>query len=230
MTTVVLVHAAWADASSWHKVIPRLQERGLNVISAQIPLTSLADDAAALRRALARTTGPVVLAGHSYGGAPLTAAGSSDDRVKALVYIAAMAPDEGETVGQLLHRAAPHPMAPPLAPDESGLIWMSAEGFANSVAADSSAQETAMMAATQKPIALACLGEPMTAPAWKEKPSWFLVAERDRQISPVTQRFMAERMNARIAAEDVDHSPISSAPDAVVRIILEAVEAVTANA
>lgn len=222
--TVVLVHAAWADASSWNKVIPQLQGLGLEVVSAQIPLTSLKDDVAALQRVLAKVQGPVVLAAHSYGGAVITAAAAGETKVKGLAFIAAMAPDEGETVGQLLHRAEPHPKAPQLTPDENGLLWMSAEGFANAVAHQSPPGETALMAATQKPIALKCLGEPMTKPAWKEKPSWFLLALNDRMISPVTQRFMAERMKARIDSRDVDHAPLSSDPDSVVRLIVEAVD------
>jgi pimeloyl-ACP methyl ester carboxylesterase len=116
VATVVLVHAAWADASSWNKIIPPLQRRGLQAVAAQIPLSSLSDDAATLRRFLKRVSGPVVLVGHSYGGAVITAAGSGNPNVKALVYIAAIASDEGETVGELLHRAAPHASAPALCP------------------------------------------------------------------------------------------------------------------
>lgn len=216
--TVVLVHAAWANSSSWNKIVFLLQRKGLPVSAVQIPLTSLSDDVAAVRRILRKMTGPVVLVGHSYGGAVITAAGSDDPNVKALVYIAAMAPDEGETVGQLLHRAAPHPNAPTLAPDEEGFLWMSAEGFANAVAPESSA-DAALMAATQKPIAIKCLQEQVTKPAWREKPSWFLLAQKDRMISPDTQRFMAERAGARIVELDVDHTPVASAPAAVVQII-----------
>jgi pimeloyl-ACP methyl ester carboxylesterase len=221
-TTVVLVHAAWADASSWSKVIPQLQRQGFDVVSAQIPLTSLTDDVAAVQRVLGRVDGPVVLAAHSYGGAVITAAASGQPKVKALVFVAAIVPDEGETVGQLFYRVAPHPEAPKLAPDEHGLIWMSEEGFANAVAPEASSEEIALMSATQKPIALKCLGEPTTKPAWKEKPSWYLLAENDRMISPATQRFMAERMKARIDSQPVDHTPLISAPESVVRLITEA--------
>ncbi|HLW54266.1 MAG TPA: alpha/beta hydrolase [Candidatus Angelobacter sp.] len=204
--TAVLVHAAWADASSWSRVVATLQQKGLQVVSVQIPLTSLTDDVAAVRRALAKLEGPVVLAGHSYGGAVITSAGGGHAAVKALVYIAAMAPDEGETVGQLLHRAPTHAAAPQLIPDEEGLLWMSAEGFANAVAPESPAQETAIMRATQKPISIKCLGETTAYQAWREKPSWFLGAERDRMISPDTQRFMAQRAHSTIRALPVDHS------------------------
>jgi pimeloyl-ACP methyl ester carboxylesterase len=220
----MLVHAAWADASSWSKVIPVLQKRGTQVVAVQIPLTSLSDDVAAVRRALQRTSEPVILAGHSYGGAVITAAASGETKVKALVYIAAMAPAEGETVGQLLHRAPPHPSAPQLAPDEEGLIWMTAAGFSNAVAQESSAEDTAVMAATQKPIWVKCLGEPMTKPAWIEKPSRFLIAERDRMIAPDTQRFMAQRARGHVVALNVDHTPLNSAPERVVQIICEAVD------
>jgi pimeloyl-ACP methyl ester carboxylesterase len=121
VATVVLVHAAWMDASSWNKVIPTLQRRGLHVVAVQIPLSSLSDDVSTVRRFLKRVSGPVVLVGHSYGGAVLTAAASGDPNVKALVYIAAMAPDEGETVGELLHRATPHASAPALVPTRTGI-------------------------------------------------------------------------------------------------------------
>lgn len=226
LATVVLVHAAWADASSWNKIIPPLQRRGLQAYAVQIPLTSLSDDAATLRRFLKRVSGPVVLVGHSYGGAVITAAGGPNSDVKALVYIAAMAPDEGETVGELLHRAAPHASAPALVPDEDGLLWMSAKGFADAVAHESSADNALLMAATQKPIAIQCVQEQMTKPAWKEKPSWFLVAERDRMIAPETQRFMARRAGGHILAAAVDHTPLASAPDQVVAIITQAVDVV----
>lgn len=176
--TVILVHAAWADASSWNKVILPLQRKGMEIIAVQIPLTSLSDDVASVRRILKRVRRPVVLVGHSYGGAVITAAGSGNPNVKALVYIAAMAPDEGETVGQLLHRAAPHPSAPALVPDDEGFVWMSAKGFADAVAHESSADDALLMAATQKPITIKCVQDQMTEPAWKEKllgfcsPNW----------------------------------------------------------
>ncbi len=224
-TTVVLVHAAWADGSSWNKVILQLQRLGLQVVSAQIPLTSLTDDVVAVQRVLGRVSGPVVLAAHSYGGAVTTAAASGLSKVKALVFIAAITPDEGETVGQLFHRAEPHSKAPQLVPDENGLLWMSADGFAKAVAPEATSEEIAFMTATQKPIALKCLGESMTKPAWKEKPSWYMLAEKDRMISPATQRFMAERMKAHVDSQAVDHMPLASAPESVVRLIVEAVDA-----
>jgi len=224
--TAVLVHAAWADASSWNKVIPPLQGLGLRVKSAQIPLTSLTDDVAALKRLLQQVEGSVLLVGHSYAGAVITAAATDNPHVKALVYIAAMAPDEGETVGTLFHRAPPHPSAPELTPDADGFLWLAPDAFLNAVAPDALVEEAALMGTTQKPIALKCLGEPIGVPAWKQKPSWFLIAEKDRMISPETQRFMAERIQARIDSLDVDHTPLASAPAAVVSVIAKAADGV----
>jgi len=220
--TVILVHAAWADGSSWNKVTEELQRKGLNVIAAQIPLTSFADDVAGLRKVLLRQEGPLVLAGHSYGGAVITAAAAGNPKVKALVYIAAVVPDEGETVGEVFHRVAPHPSAPKLQPDVDGFLWLNVEAFRAAVAPDASQSETALMAATQKPISVTCLGEPMGKPAWKEKPSWFLIAEKDRMISPETQRFTAGRMKSKIVSLPVDHTPLASQPDAVAELITEA--------
>jgi pimeloyl-ACP methyl ester carboxylesterase len=220
--TAVLVHAAWADGSSWNKVAANLLRSGIGVMTAQLPLTSLSDDVSALRGLLRRALQPVVLVGHSYGGAVVTAASADDPRVKALVYVAAMAPDAGETVGQLLHRAPAHPSAPLLAPDEDGLLWASLDGFRQAVAPDATLEETALMAATQKPIAVKCLGEAMTTPGWRQKPSWFLVAENDRLLSPDTQRFTAARIRARVISLPVDHTPLFSRPEAVARLIAEA--------
>lgn len=225
--TAVLVHAAWADASSWNKVVPSLKKLGVQVRSAQIPLTSLREDVATLKRLLRQVDGPVVLVGHSYAGAVITAAGADNPQVKSLVYVAAIAPDEGETVGELFHRAEPSPNTrPQLAPDEEGFLWVPPGGFASAVAPDAPQDETELMLTNQHPIALKCLGEPMTAPAWKQKPSWFLVAEKDRMISATVQRFMAERMNARVHSCKVDHTPLASDPDLVVRLITEAVDAI----
>ena len=222
--TVVLVHAAWADGSSWNKVTEQLQLKGFNVVAAQIPLTSFSDDVAVLRKVLLRQEGPVFLAGHSYGGAVITAAAASNANVKALVYIAAIVPDEGETVGDVFHRLPPHSSAPKLQPDNDGFLWVNVDAYRTAVAPDASSSETALMAATQKPIALKCLGEAMTRPAWREKPTWFLIAEKDRMISPVTQRFMAERMKAQIVSHAVDHTPLASAPESVVQLIVQAVD------
>ena len=225
--TAVLVHAAWADAFSWNAVTWPLQDLGIQVRSAQIPLSSLSEDVAALKRLLRQVEGPVVLVGHSYAGAVITGAGADNPQVKALVYVAAIAPDEGETVGELFHRAEPQPNTrPQLVPDEDGFLWVAAGGFADAVAPAASAEETAVMQINQHPIALKCLGEPMTAPAWKQKPSWFLVAEKDRMISAAMQRFMADRMKARVHSRNTDHTPLASDPESVVQVIAEAADAV----
>jgi pimeloyl-ACP methyl ester carboxylesterase len=218
--TAVLVHAAWADGSCWSNVILPLRNQGLQVTAAPIPLTSLSDDAAALQRAIERTSGPVILVGHAYSGAVIAAA--HDDRVKALVYVAALAPDEGETVADVFYRAPPHPDAPHMVPDAHGLIWMPDEGFGCAVAHKASPDQLAIMAAVQRPLGVQCIQEKAPAPAWKIKPSWYLVAEEDRMINPETQRFMAGRMGATIRAHRVDHTPMYTAPEVVVDVILEA--------
>ena len=141
--TIVLVHGAWADGSSWQAVVLSLEERGLDVIAAPIPLTSLSDDAAALKRTLARTQGPVIVAGHAYAGAVIATA--HDERVKALVYVAALAPDEGETVAQVFYKDEAHAMAPQLAPDADGFLWMPDEGFANAFAQNASAEQISVV-------------------------------------------------------------------------------------
>jgi pimeloyl-ACP methyl ester carboxylesterase len=220
--TIVVVHGAWADGSSWQPVIRELQKQGFNVIAAPIPLTSLDDDAAALKRTIARTHGPVIVAGHAYAGAVIGTA--SDERVKALVYIAALAPDEGETVADVFYRDAPHPKAPQLAPDEDGFIWMPDPGFQNAFAQNATSEQIALCRAVQRPIALKSIQEKVTAPAWKRKPVWYLVAEEDRMINPKTQHFMAERMKATVRSFAVDHTPLLTAPDKVVKVILEATQ------
>ena len=145
--TVVVVHGAWADGSSWQAVIGPLEERGLNVIAAPIPLTSLSDDAAALKRTIARTQGPVIVAGHAYAGAVIATA--NDERVKALVYIAALAPDEGEAVAEVFYKDETHAKAPQLAPDADGFIWMPDEGFANAFAQNATTEQLALAKAVQ---------------------------------------------------------------------------------
>jgi pimeloyl-ACP methyl ester carboxylesterase len=195
----------------------------LKVVAAPIPLTSLSDDAAALQRAIARTEGPVIVAGHAYAGAVIATA--NDERVKALVYVAALAPDEGENVAQVFYRDEPHPKAPKVAPDADGFIWMPDAGFDDAFAQNATGEQIALCKAVQRPIAVKCIQEPAPAPAWKSKPTWYLLAEEDRMINPKTQRFMAERMKATVRALAVDHAPLLTAPDKVVDIILEAAKA-----
>lgn len=221
--TVVVVHGAWADGSSWQAVVRPLEDRGLKVIAAPIPLTSLSDDAAALKRTIARTQGSVIVAGHAYAGAVVATA--NDERVKALVYVAALAPDEGETVAEVFYRDETHPKAPQLAPDADGFIWMPEEGFANAYAQNATLEQIALAKAVQRPIAVKCIQEPAPAPAWRSKPTWYLIAEEDRMINPKTQHFMAERMKATVRSFPVDHTPLLTAPEKVVDIILEAANA-----
>jgi pimeloyl-ACP methyl ester carboxylesterase len=220
--TVVLVHGAWADGSCWQNIILPLRKEGLKVMCAPIPLTSLTEDIAALQHALERTSGPAVLAGHAYAGAVI--AGQDNPHVKSLVYIAALAPAEGETVADVFYHAKPHPEAPNLQPDAHGVIWMPEGGFARAVAHKASPDQTTILEAAQRPIALKCIQEKAAPPAWKTKPSWYLLAEEDRMIVPETQRYMAERMGAKIRTHKVDHSPMHTAPDIVVGVILEAAQ------
>jgi pimeloyl-ACP methyl ester carboxylesterase len=219
-SAVVLVHGAWADSSCWRNVILPLQHHGLQVICAPIPLTSLTDDAGALSRTLERTSGPVVLVGHAYAGAVIAAV--REERVKSLVYIAALAPDEGEPVAKVFYRDTPHPEQPKLAPDSHGFIWMPNDGFRRAVAHKASLDQTEIATAVQRPIAVRCIQELAPDPAWKTKPAWFLIAEEDRMINPTTQHFMAERMNARVQSHQVDHSPMYTEPNLVIDLILEA--------
>jgi len=222
--TVVLAHGAWADGSSWAKVITRLRAEGLQVQAVPLPLTSLPDDVAALDRTLERITGPVVLAGHAYAGAVIGAARS--ERVASLVYVTALAPDDGETVADVFYRAEPHPSAPTLAPDAHGLIWLPDEAFAAAFAPNATAEEQFVLASVQRPINVACIGEPSANPRWRELPSYYLVAQDDRMIAESTQKFMAKRMDAVVRVHQVDHTPLVTAPDAVASIISEALTAV----
>ncbi len=223
---VVLVHGAWADGSSWSKTVTGLLSNGINAVTVPVPLTTLADDVAALDRMLERVEGPVVLVGHAYAGAVIAA--TRDPKVKALVYIAALAPAEGETVADVFYRSEPHPKAPKLAPDKHGLIWLPHDAFAAAFAQNASAEEQAVLAAVQRPISAACISVRVGRPLWKDVPSWYLLAEQDHMIVAETQRFMAERMKARVRVHPVDHTPSVTAPGPVVDLILEAARAIRA--
>ncbi len=225
--SVVLAHGAWADGSSWARVISALKAEGIDVVAAPLPLTSLADDVAALNRSLDRTQGPIVLAGHAYAGAVVALA--RPERIKALVYVTALAPDQGEKVADVFYRLEFHPQAPKLAPDGNGLIWLPEAAFATAFAQHASADDLAVLAAVQRPISLGCITVPVGRPLWKDVPSWFLLAEDDRMIVPATQRFMAERMKATIKAHAVDHTPIVTAPKAVVDIIRDAARSISGS-
>ena len=220
--TVVVVHGAWADGSSWQLVIPKLEKQGFKVIAAPIPLTSLSEDAAALKRTIARTEGPVIVAGHAYAGGVIATA--NEERVKALVYVAALAPDEGETVAKVFYRDEAHPNAPKLAPDADGFIWMPDSGFEHAFAQNATAEQIALCKAVQRPIHVKSIQEAVDNPAWKKKPVWYLLAEQDRMINPKTQHFMAERMKATVRPFAVDHTPLLTAPDKVVDVIVEAAQ------
>lgn len=225
--SVVLVHGAWADGSSWARVMSPLTAEGRKVSAAPLPLTSFDADVAALEQALERVPGPIALVAHAYAGAVIGAA--RNERVKSLVYVTALAPDQGETVADVFYRTAPHPRAPKLAPDAHGLIYLPESAFAEAFAPNATAAEQALLAAVQRPIAPACITSPVSRPRWRDLPSWFLVAEQDYMISPETQRFMAQRMQARVRAHPVDHTPIVTAPAAVVDIIREAIAEVRAS-
>jgi pimeloyl-ACP methyl ester carboxylesterase len=215
--SIVLVHGAWADGSSWSKIIRGLAADGISAVAPPLPLTSFEDDVAALDRALERVPGPVILAGHAYAGAVIGATRSP--KVKALAYIAALAPDEGETVADVFYRAAPHPLAPKLAPDGHGLIYLPDDAFASAFAPQATAEERAVLAAVQRPISPACITVPVPRPLWRDRPSWFLIAAQDRMIPEETQRFMAARMGARTRLHDADHAPLVTAPDAVLALL-----------
>jgi len=220
IVTVVLVHGAWADGSSWAKVAAPLAASGVKVIAAQMPLTSLEEDVAAVERAIERADGPVVLAGHAYGGAVIGAV--RGEKVKALVYVAAGAPDQGETIIEAFYGAEP----PPVSPDSHGLIYLPDDVVAGAFAPDAERDEKAVLAAVQRPIAIGTITVPVPHPLWKDVPSWALVAERDLMLPAATQRRVAERMKATIRSHDVDHMPLVTAPSLVVELIAEAVASV----
>ncbi len=222
---IVLVHGAWADGSNWSKVIPLLQEKGLTVIAAQNPLTSLADDAEVTRRLLAAQNGPIILVGHSYGGAVITEAGTDVPNVVGLVYIAAFAPDAGEGLQDIFARQEQPPGAASIRPDQQGFLWIAREEFRNSFAQDCDEIEARVMAAVQKPIAGRCFADKVTRPAWRSKPSWYQVSENDRMIPPAAERWMAERMRATTISLPASHASLVSRPQQVATLILQAANA-----
>jgi pimeloyl-ACP methyl ester carboxylesterase len=220
--SVVLAHGGWADGSSWARVITGLTAAGVKTAAAPLPLTSLADDVVALNRSIERMPGPVVLAAHAYAGAIIGLA--RPERVKALVYVTAFAPDEGEKLTDLFFRAEPHPQAPKLAPDSANLLWLPDDAFPKAFAQNASAEDLTVLAAVQRPLSFSCMTVPAGPPLWKNVPTWYLIAEHDHMIVPATQRFMAERMKAKIKSHVVDHTPIVTAPGPVVDIICDAVQ------
>jgi pimeloyl-ACP methyl ester carboxylesterase len=219
--SVVLAHGAWANGSSWARVMSPLIAAVHKVLAPPLPLTSFDADVAAVERGLERVTGLIVLVAHAYAGAVIGA--TRNERVQALVYIAALAPDEGETVADVFYRAPPHARAPRLSPDPHGLIYLPDSAFADAFAPNAAAEEQALLAALQQPIAPACISTRVGRPRWRDLPSWFLVAEQDYMILPESQRFMAQRMRARVRTAEVDHTPMVTAPTAVVEIVREAI-------
>ena len=217
---VVLVHGAWADGSSWSKVIPLLEARGMHVVAVQSPLTSLADDVAVTKRAIARLDGPVLLVGHSYGGAVITQAGD-DPNVAGLVYIAAFAPDQGESLLSLLS-AYPTPIADELIVDQFGFITLTADGVRDDFAQDLTDTEQAVIAAVQGPTSVAAFTTQITTTAWKLKPTWYVVAKSDRTIAPDLERLFAQRMNATTIEMPTSHVPMLSRPAEVAAFISRA--------
>jgi pimeloyl-ACP methyl ester carboxylesterase len=223
--TVVLVHGAFADGSSWNKVIPILQARGLDVVAVQNPLASLVDDVAAARRAMESVKGSVVLVGHSWGGAVITQAGA-DDKVKALVYVAAFAPDAGQSVNDLLKLGPAPAWAASLRKDSAGFLTLPPEIVANDFAQDLPAADTKIMAATQGPWAERCVGDALSVAAWKDKPSWYVLAANDHMIDPASQARMAEHIHATVTRVSASHVPMLSHPEDVAAAIVAAADAI----
>jgi pimeloyl-ACP methyl ester carboxylesterase len=218
---IVLVHGAFADGSSWAKVIPILQAKGYNVTAVQIPLSSLADDVAATQRALAQQDGPVVLVAHSWAGVVITDAGM-DPKVVGLVYVAAFGPDRGETAGEL---GKPYPPPPALAApvvDKQGFMHLTTEAVMKHFASDLPASEARVVAATQGPINVSAFAAQVSGVAWKTKPSWFIVAKLDGAIAPDAERFFARRMKATTTELNTSHVPMLSQPQAVATVIMDA--------
>lgn len=222
-TTVVLVHGAFADGSSWEKVIPLLQAKGLKVVAVQNPLTSLADDVTATQRVVDAQTGKVVLVGHSWGGTVITQAGTSD-RIKALVYVAAFAPSEGEATGALGKDYAVPPGIATLQADAAGYLWLPADSVAKNFAQDVSPATAALIAATQGPINSKAFGDTTTVAAWKTKPNYYIVSAKDRMIAPELQQVFAKKLNATTTTLQASHVPMVSQPAKVAEVIIAAAQ------
>jgi pimeloyl-ACP methyl ester carboxylesterase len=220
-SNVVLVHGAWADGSSWSKVLPLLLARGLRATAVQLPLTSLKDDVATVKRAVALEEGPTVLVGHSYGGVVITEAGN-DPKVSALVYVAAFAPGAGQSVGSLSASAEPAPMGAQVRPDAQGFLKLTEAGVKNDFAQDLTSTEKDILFAAQAPTAAVAFGENVSAAAWKTKPSWYLVANQDRAIQPGLERAMAKAINAKTVEITSSHVVMLARPQETANLILEA--------
>jgi pimeloyl-ACP methyl ester carboxylesterase len=221
--SVVLVHGAWADGSSWNDVVPLLQAKGLTVVAVQNPLSSLADDVAATQRAIDRQPGKVLLVGHSWGGVVVTEVGRQD-KVAGLVYVAAFAPADGESVNDLgANKDLPQPPGlGGIEPDAHGYLWMRARNFGEHFAQDLSASRTALMAVNQKPIAARSFGDKVSVAAWRSKPSWYVLAEQDHMIAPPAQKAMAQRAGATLTSLPAGHAAMMAKPAEVAAVIVAA--------
>lgn len=226
--TILLIHGGFVDGSGWEGVFKRLRKHGYNVTIVQNPTTSLADDVAYTRRAIAASGGPVILVGHSYGGVVITQAGN-DPQVVGLVYIAAFAPDNGESVAKLIENPAPGAPVPPILPPQDGFLALDKTKFAASFAADVESSRAEFMAESQVPWGLEALNGTVTEAAWRTKPSWYLVATDDRMIPPDAQRAMSRRAGSTVVESRGSHAIYVSRPAAVVDIIAQAAGAVRAT-
>lgn len=226
--SVVLVHGGFVDGSGWQGVYNILHQHGYRVGIVQNPTISLDDDVAVTRRVIAAQPGPVVLVGHSYGGVVITQAGN-DPKVAGLVYIAAFAPDKGESVATLIANPAPGAPVPPILPPQDGFLMLDREKFAASFAADVPADEANFMADSQVPWGVTALEGKVSEPAWKSKPSWYLVATDDRMIPPPAQQFMAKRAGATVVESKGSHAVYVSQPAAVATLIESAAQALLAS-
>ena len=219
LPNVVLVHGGWADGSSWSGVIERLQADGYHVTAPQFPMTTLAADVARLRQVLARQDGPTIVAGHSYGGQIMTALGTDAPNVVGLVYIAAFALDQGESIGKLLSQGPPTPAIAHLIIDKQGFAWLPEDDFVNHFAADVDPVKARVMFAVQQALSATALQEVMGVPAWKSVPSWYLVAADDQAIPPDAERLFAKRMGATTVEVPSSHVAMVSHPDDVATLI-----------
>tara|TARA_R110001606_G_scaffold88126_1_gene198330 strand:- start:2232 stop:2924 length:693 start_codon:yes stop_codon:yes gene_type:complete len=222
--TIVLVHGAWADASSWRRVIKRLQSQGLVVIAVQNPTSSLVDDVAATRLILDGINGPVVLAGHSWGGTVITQAGN-DPKVKALVYVAAFAPEIGQSTGDQVAAYSPPPGLSGIEDDGAGHLKMSVASWITNVAQDLPESDARVMAATQPPLGAATFDDKVTQVAWADRPCWYVLSVDDRAVSPDLQRDLAIRLNAKTTELKTSHLSLLSDPDSVANVIIQAAAA-----
>ncbi len=223
---IVLVHGAWADGSCWSAVIKSLQADGYTVTAPQFPETSLAADVARLRQVLRRQTGPTVVVGHSYGGQIMTSLGTESDGVAALVYVAAFALDEGESLGTLLGGGPPTPALAQLIVDEQGCAWLPEEDFVGHFAAGVDPDRARVLCAVQQGLSMSTFEDVMGVPAWKSHPCFCMVAQRDEAIPPDSQRMFAQRMGARTVEASSGHLAMISHPAEVVALIEDAAEAV----